>query len=412
MGRPRIPHVAALDGLRGVAVVAVVLFHAGHLRGGYLGVDVFFVLSGYLITALLLAEVTTTGGVGLGGFWARRARRLLPALAGVLLAVAAYAAVLAQPDELAQLRGDVLATMAYVANWRAILVGQDYWALFRSPSPLAAHVEPRDRGAVLPAVATAARRSPRVVADAPGARGPRGDDGGGRRVGGPHGGAVPGRRPVARLLRHRHPSCADPAGRGARRIGRAASDRAVASRARVALEVVALAGVGILAVAFVALDGHDPALYRGLGFVCALAVVAVIASVSHPVPLILGRLLGTRVLVVLGLLSYGIYLWHWPVEVVVTPRRVGLTGWPLVAVWCGLTLAAATTSYFLLERPVRRGAGAAPRRGWSRWRRRARWSSHCSWAPQGRPALPAARGPRCGSTGPLPRAPGRRTRCA
>ena len=136
MPEPRLPHIRALDGLRGLAVVAVVIFHAGHLRGGYLGVDLFFVLSGFLITSLLLREHTTTGRIGLIGFWARRARRLLPALAVMLLGVALFAATIATPREIETLRGDVWATIGYVANWRAITSGHDYWALFRSPSPL------------------------------------------------------------------------------------------------------------------------------------------------------------------------------------------------------------------------------------------------------------------------------------
>src|SRR6476646_11512563 len=88
--RRGIPHVPALDGLRGLAVAGVLLFHGGHLVGGYLGVDLFFVLSGFLITSLLLAESTASGTVGLGGFWARRARRLLPALCLVIAGVALY----------------------------------------------------------------------------------------------------------------------------------------------------------------------------------------------------------------------------------------------------------------------------------------------------------------------------------
>ena len=69
-------HIAALDGLRGLAVIAVLFFHAGKLQGGFLGVDLFFVLSGFLITSLLLAEASKTEAVGLKAFWARRARRL------------------------------------------------------------------------------------------------------------------------------------------------------------------------------------------------------------------------------------------------------------------------------------------------------------------------------------------------
>ena len=135
-GSPSLRHIPALDGLRGIAVGGVLFFHAGHLVGGYLGVDLFFVLSGFLITSLLLAEWQGSNRIMLGTFWARRARRLLPALFGMLIGVAVYAAVLASPDELHQIRFDALATLAYVANWRAIFVGHGYWAAFATPSPL------------------------------------------------------------------------------------------------------------------------------------------------------------------------------------------------------------------------------------------------------------------------------------
>src|SRR3954468_16851797 len=135
-GESRLKHEPALDGLRGVAVAAVLLFHGDHLSGGFLGVDAFFVLSGFLITSLLLAEARDTRSIALGAFWGRRARRLLPALGCVLAAVALYAALVAKPDELATIRGDAIATIGYFANWRAIATSRDYWALFRSPSPL------------------------------------------------------------------------------------------------------------------------------------------------------------------------------------------------------------------------------------------------------------------------------------
>jgi peptidoglycan/LPS O-acetylase OafA/YrhL len=131
-----IPHISALDGARGLAVAGVLLFHGGHLMGGYLGVDFFFTLSGFLITSLLLAESSRTGGIGLGGFWARRARRLLPALAVLMVGVAVYAVVLAKPEELTQIRGDAFATLGYVANWRQVFAHADYFALFNTPSPL------------------------------------------------------------------------------------------------------------------------------------------------------------------------------------------------------------------------------------------------------------------------------------
>ena len=132
----RLPHVPALDGLRGVAVVGVLAFHLGHLRGGYLGVDLFFVLSGFLITSLLLVEREGTGRIDLGAFWARRARRLLPALFLLLAAVAAYAATNPVDVVMSGLRADALATLAYIANWHAIVADKGYWDLFASPSLL------------------------------------------------------------------------------------------------------------------------------------------------------------------------------------------------------------------------------------------------------------------------------------
>ena len=136
----------------------MLLFHGGHLAGGFLGVDAFFVLSGFLITSLLLAEARDRGGIALGAFWVRRARRLLPALACVLAAVALYArgareARRARDDPRRRARDDrVLRELAGDLREPRLLVAL--------PEPVAArpHVEPRDRGAVLPRVAVAGRR--------------------------------------------------------------------------------------------------------------------------------------------------------------------------------------------------------------------------------------------------------------
>src|SRR3546814_629864 len=115
--RARLPHVPALDGLRGAAVLGVVAYHAGHLRGGFLGVDLFFVLSGFLITSLLLVEHESTDRIALGAFWGRRFRRLLPAVLVVLAAVALYGALELPASALGDLRRDGLGTLAYVPNW-------------------------------------------------------------------------------------------------------------------------------------------------------------------------------------------------------------------------------------------------------------------------------------------------------
>ena len=130
---------AALDGLRALAVLAVLAYHFGGgslVRGGFLGVDLFFVLSGYLITGLLLDEHTRSGRIDLSRFWARRVRRLLPALTLVVLAVAAWLWWASGPQGWPARRVDLLATLAYVANWHLIDTGQDYFASYSGASPV------------------------------------------------------------------------------------------------------------------------------------------------------------------------------------------------------------------------------------------------------------------------------------
>ena len=136
--RETIPYNPALDGMRAIAVIGVLLYHGTvwWTPGGFLGVDVFFTLSGYLITTLLLLERSSTGGIDLQAFWVRRARRLLPALIAVLLAVAAYAAFFAEPVTALRLRWDSIAALFYLANWRFVFSGQSYFEQFASPSPL------------------------------------------------------------------------------------------------------------------------------------------------------------------------------------------------------------------------------------------------------------------------------------
>ena len=135
---PPLAHQKSLDGIRALAVIAVMLFHAGntYATAGFIGVDVFLVLSGFLITLLLLRELRSTGRVAFGAFWMRRARRLLPALILVLVAVAIFGAFVATDDEALGLRGDLLGSLFYVQNWRFVLSGASYFTQFGSPSPL------------------------------------------------------------------------------------------------------------------------------------------------------------------------------------------------------------------------------------------------------------------------------------
>src|SRR4051794_6618741 len=135
---PALPRVRALDGLRGLAVAGVLAYHCGFgwARGGFLGVSLFFTLSGFLITSLLLTEHAGSGRIGLGAFWARRARRLLPAAMVALGGIVLFGATIATGSQLRALRGDVLGALGYVANWRFVLAGTSYGDLWSSPSPV------------------------------------------------------------------------------------------------------------------------------------------------------------------------------------------------------------------------------------------------------------------------------------
>jgi peptidoglycan/LPS O-acetylase OafA/YrhL len=130
--RSAFAHRPGLDGLRAIAVVVVVAFHAGALDGGWIGVDVFFVLSGWLITGLMIAEVSDTGGFDVTAFWRRRFRRLLPALVVTL----AFVTVLAVTGALDLRRRGVIGALTYTTNWLNITSADGYWDSFAAPDPL------------------------------------------------------------------------------------------------------------------------------------------------------------------------------------------------------------------------------------------------------------------------------------
>jgi len=344
-----------LDGLRGVAVAGVVLYHLGYLTGGYLGVDAFFVLSGFLITSLLVHEWGRGRGIGLRAFWARRARRLLPALFGVLLGVAVYAVLFADPTLLDQIRGDAYATLAYVANWRSVWSGQSYFTQFTAPSPLehtwSLAIEEQFYviwPLVFLGVMTLRRGSLRALFTVTLALAlasqlwmivrysPNGDPsrvyfGTDTRAGSILLGAA-----LAVWIAWKGPA------------------RSHASRR--ALELGGWVAIGVLALAWTRLGGESDWLYRGGFLVCAVAVAAVIAAAAHPEVGGISRLLSVRPLAALGLISYGVYLWHWPIDLALTPGRVGFGGVPLDVVRIAATLVIATLSFVLVERPIRQGA--------------------------------------------------------
>jgi len=128
----------AIDGLRTVSVAAVFAYHLNFnwATGGFLGVDVFFVLSGYLITSLMLNEWRQFGSINVLAFWARRARRLFPAIFALLISIAIYATWFASADQIEDLRGSMFATMLYVQNWWLIAEELSYFDLYSAPSPL------------------------------------------------------------------------------------------------------------------------------------------------------------------------------------------------------------------------------------------------------------------------------------
>ncbi|HEY1958030.1 MAG TPA: acyltransferase family protein [Polyangiaceae bacterium] len=354
-------HVAGLDGLRGAAVAGVLLFHSGGaLRGGYLGVDLFFVLSGYLITTILLDERRARGRIDFLAFWVRRARRLLPALLSLMPAIALYAWKFAEKNELASIRGDALATLAYVANWRAIFVHRSYWELFAAPSPLEhtwslaieeqfyvvwpalvagvlwlARARKRTDGArallaVCVALAIASAVTMLVVYG--------GDDTTRAYLG-------TDTRGAAILI-------------GASLAAFASGRTFAPSRALDVVGLVALAGMGV---AWARLDGENPFLYRGGFWLTEIGAVLLVACCVFRPAGAIARIFSVRPLRALGAISYGVYLWHWPLFVVLSEERLHVHGVRLFALRVAATLAIAIVSYRFLERPIRQsGLRARP----------------------------------------------------
>jgi peptidoglycan/LPS O-acetylase OafA/YrhL len=370
---PRLLPEPALDGLRGLAVAAVVLYHGGAtaVPGGYLGVSLFFTLSGYLITSLVLAGHRATGRVGLGAFWVRRARRLLPAAlataAGALAATAALA-----PDRLVTVAGDTRAAVLYLANWHLVWAERSYDTLFAAPSPLqhlwSLAIEEQFY-VVFPLVAAAAlalggRRALTAVlavlaAGSVAAQLLTTDPD--LAYYGTHtraaellaGCLLACLRPLPVV-----PSVADGAVGGPAKLDFATS---AGGRPRLRFSHVAgpLAVAAFVAVCVLA-PASPAALPRG-----ALAAVAVLNTVVVGLATRAGparRLLRARPLTRLGLVSYGLYLVHWPVFVFVTPERAGLDGVPLLALRLALSGCLAAISFRWIEQPVRRGRWPSTRR--------------------------------------------------
>jgi peptidoglycan/LPS O-acetylase OafA/YrhL len=357
-----------LDGLRAIAVLTVIAFHEqfSWAPGGLLGVGVFFTLSGYLITDLLLGRWTATGRLHLADFWLRRGRRLLPALFVMLIVVTAWVTV-ADRVRLGSLRGAVAAAATYSSNWYLIGVNQSYFARFAPPEPLdhlwSLAVEEqfyllwpwllllglffiRRRGAggiawlAIPTLALAtASAIAMYVLYQPGVDPTRVYEGTDTRAAGLLIGAA-----LAMLW----PSSR--AGRSARKTGWL-------------LDAPAVAGLAVIVLMTWRVGQYSPFLYQGGMVLLSLATAAAVAAAACPSSIV-GAALGWAPLRWIGVRSYGIYLWHYPVIVLTSPANA-TEDLPRAAAQIAATVVLAALSWRFVEEPVRRGAIA---RGWRRLR--------------------------------------------
>ncbi len=347
-------HVPSLDGLRGVAVAAVVVYHLwpDALPGGFIGVDVFFVLSGFLLTSLLVREVDANGTIRVGQFFIRRTRRLLPAMLLLLTTLAIYAAVWANTVELERLRRHGLAALLYVATWLFISDGTTYTDVVTGASPLrhvwSLSIEEQFyvilAGAIaLAAALTATRGTTRRCVI----------------VGSVVLGTVSA---LWMIILSINGSSVDRLYFGADTraqallIGAAlgATLRGVPVAGSRRTSAAALLSVAVLIVVSATASESSTWMYRGGFALTALAAGMVI--VGAPATPWIRQALEWRPLRLLGIISYGVYLWHWPVLVILDEARLGLDGSAHRIVVLAVTLIVATLSYRLLERPIRQGA--------------------------------------------------------
>jgi peptidoglycan/LPS O-acetylase OafA/YrhL len=351
-------YIPGLDGVRAIAVLAVIAYHLQlpGAPGGLLGVGVFFTLSGYLITDLLLGQWAAKGRLPLADFWLRRARRLLPALFVMLVVVVIWVALLDQ-GQLGGLRPTVAASAGYVGNWWLIAQHSSYFARFGPPSPLghlwSLAVEeqfyliwpfllllglrqaPGRRGrywlalgTLVLAVGSAAEMA---LLYQPGYDPTRVYEGTDTRAFALMIGAALAFVWPSRLLRAE-----------------------IGDRRRRLLDGTGAAGLVVILL-LVALTGqYSRFLYPGGMLLLSLGTAAVVAACASPASRV-GRALGWQPLRWLGVRSYGIYLWHYPIIVLTTPA----SGSQSLARGClqlAATIAAAALSWRFIEEPVRRGA--------------------------------------------------------
>jgi peptidoglycan/LPS O-acetylase OafA/YrhL len=380
-----ISYIPALDGIRGVAIVVIMGFHGGVFltSGGFYSLDTFFALSGFLITSLLITEWQQTARIRLGLFWSRRARRLLPGLLVMVLGVVILNAVLVPAGTYPTLRSDSLSSLFYFANWHFIADGSNYFNQ-TGPTPPLIHmwslaveeqfylVWPllvlgvftlfRSRRVLLAVCVVGALASAAAMgalyslADVN--RVYYGTDTRAQSL------LVGAALAVGLSLwadhRRRDGVAPGQAGNGPASGGDPAWAAQTISGRR-AVTAVGLVGVAGSAVLWTTVSYNEPFAFRGGFLLAALATAAVLFSVVCAQRSALARCLSMAPLRYIGRISYEMYLWHYPLFTYIDAARLGVGGLALFGVRVAVTVAVATASYYLVGRPIRRGA---LRSGW------------------------------------------------
>jgi peptidoglycan/LPS O-acetylase OafA/YrhL len=367
----------SLDGVRAISVVAVLLYHAGFswLHGGFLGVEVFFVVSGFLITSLLLDERERHGRVSLGQFWIRRARRLLPALVLVLVAVGVYAALWGSAQMQSDLRRDYPWSILYAANWGQIVGGAQYFGNLSPLRHLWSLAVEEQWYVVWPLLflgLAALARSLRVRAAIVGAaalgvivltwwlaRAPQLTDDRVNllylstftRASGLLLGAAAAF--VWRPWRSARPQPSARAGLDPDAGGAAPLPPVGPTRVGWAVDLAAVVAVAVLLWSFVAATLTDRALYRWQLPVVSVASLVLVLAVVHPSSRLARPVFALRPLVEIGKRSYGLYLWSWPVSVVCEAYA---GEWAPFVLAMAITVVLSELSYRFVETPIRHGA--------------------------------------------------------
>ena len=402
MPKPRLAYLPALDGLRALAIIAVLLYHAepAWLPGGFLGVDLFFVISAYLITALLCAEFNAPCvlnrraddahfasrghaparcSMDLRAFWARRARRLLPA-AFVLIALALVVSVFWLPDEVAGLRGMGLSAAGYVTNWYLIFSGQSYFESAGRPSLLRhlwslaveeqfyliwplllwglLRIGSRRLSVAIIGAGIVASALWMAALYQPGEDPSRVYFGTDTRAATLLVGAALALvwSPSKQVSRSPQKSTRRSLGLSARERASPAAPGASQYSQSWVLSLGGALALAVLAALCLRINEADDRLYRGGLLGIALLGALAVAAAAHA-PGLFARVLARNPLRWIGLRSYSLYLWHWPVFMLTRPQLdIALDGLPLLALRLALTLALAELSYRLIEMPARHGA--------------------------------------------------------